>query len=265
VDELRWQSSIFEINRLDEPDKQALYRTLLPDWVYTNYGIDRTTLTAEGKPVVRFRCPSGSRAVEIIVRRRASDQDPMLYLNMVDTFNHQLLVLLVVINNPESSRYNIDQDEDGNVTQLGTITRNREAEEAALKAGLAPGQVRAGLRVFKQVVPIFEQFVANMGHDMFFIEPLAYHNAIIFERYGFSYVRGFQEMQRIHREFLPGGELDRKLTPENPFRQPDAGESIRGRSWAIHDGILGHPYTGFQMYKRLGIHAGVTTFPDGKW
>ncbi|MCC6613383.1 MAG: hypothetical protein IT320_07880 [Anaerolineae bacterium] len=258
-------SSIFSINKLEEAEKAAIYGTLIPDWVYDQYGIDRETLTVEGKRVVRFRCPAGSRALEISVWRRAGERDPMLYFNMVDTFNFQLLVLLVVINDPDAPRFNTDRDEDGNETQLGTIARNVHAEERAMKAGLAPGQVRPGLRVFRQSVPVFEQFVANMGHDMFLIEPLAYHNAIVFERYGFSYVRGLREMQQINQEFQPGGELHAQLTPDNPFRQPDAWLTTRGRSWAIHDGILGHPFTGFQMYKRIGIHAGVSTFPDGKW
>ncbi|MCL4247394.1 MAG: hypothetical protein KJ065_04505 [Anaerolineae bacterium] len=258
-------SSIFSINKLDEAEKVAIYRTLIPDWVFDNYGIDRESLTVGGKSVVRFRCPSGSRALEVSVWRQPGERDPMLYFNMVDTFNFQLLVLLVVVNDPEAPRFNIDRDEDGNDTQLGTIARNLHAEERAMQAGLAPGQVRSGLRVFRQSVPVFEQFIANMGHDMFLIEPLAYHNAIVFERYGFNYVRGFREMQRIHQEFQPGGELHMRLDPAKPFRQPDAWRTIRGRSWAIHDGILGHPYTGFQMYKRIGQHAGVSTFPDGTW
>ncbi len=262
---LEWRSSIFEINRLTDEAKLAIYRTLIPEWVYQECGVDRTSLTVEGKSVVKFRCPSGSRAVEVSIRRKAGDTDPMLYLNMVDTFNYQLLVLLVVINDPTATRFSIDIDEDGNPTQLGTLGRNLEAEEAAMLAGLAPGQVRAGLRVFKQTFPLFEQFVARMGHDLFFIEPLAYHNAIIFERYGFSYVRGLQEMERIHREFLPGGELSLRLTPSNPFRGLDAWRTVRGRSWAIHDGILGHPFTGFQMYKRLGSHAGINSFPEQIW
>jgi hypothetical protein len=262
---LAWENSIFAINKLSDEQKTAIYRTLLPEWLFTDYGIDRETLAYQGKNVVRFRCPNGSRALEISVKRTAEDRDPMLYLNMVDTFNFQLLVLLVVVNNPTAPRFNIDVDEDGNNTQLGTITRNREAEAAALQAGLAPGQVREGLRVFKQTVPLFETFISNMGHDLFLIEPLAYHNAIIFERYGFSYVRGFSEMSRIHKAFQADGELCVKLTPQNPFRQLNAGETIRGRSWAIHDGILGHPFTGFQMYKRIGKHAEVCTFPDAKW
>ncbi len=136
-----------------------------------------------------------------------------------------------------------------------------------MNAGLAPGQVRKGLRAFKDSVPIFEQFVRNMGHDMFLIEPLAYHNAIVFERYGFNYLRGRKDMIEINDEFQPDGALHRKLRESegNVFRQADAWQTISGRSWAIHDGILGHPFTGFQMYKRVGIHAGIETFPNATW
>lgn len=257
--------SIREINGLPESEKIDIYRTLLPEWLFTSYRVDRETLTIDGQAVVSFRCPNGSRALEIIVRQRPGDIDPMLYLNMADTFNNQLLVLLVVVNDPESTRFNIDIDAHGNPTHLGTVARNLAAEEQAMKAGLAPGQIRRGLRSFKQAVPLFEDFVHKMGHDMFLIEPLAYHNAIVFERYGFNYIRGYQEMVRIDREFHPGGELHEKLTPERIFRQPAAAQSVRGRSWAIHDGVLGHPFTGFQMYKRIGVDAGVNTFPDSIW
>ena len=260
-----WPTSIREINDLPDIEKRAIYKTLLPEWLYVNCGMDRETLTIDGQDVVQFRCPQGSRALEISVRRTPNDIDPVLYLNMTDTFNHQLLVLLVVVNDLDTPRFNIDVDEDGNPTHLGTTGRNIVAEKAAMIAGLAPGQIRKGLRSFKQAVPTFESFVEQMGHDLFLIEPLAYHNAIVFERYGFNYIRGYQEMVRIDREFQPGGELFAKLTTERYFRNPDVWQTIRGRSWAIHDGILGHPFTGFQMYKRIGVHAGVNTFPDANW
>ncbi len=262
-----WPDSIRGINKLPEAEKHAIYRTLLPDWLFSRYGIDRKTLrvAVDDNPIVTFRCPEGTRAVEIIVKRRANDLDPMLYLNMADTFNNQLIVLLVVVNDPDAPRFNTDIDSQGNPTQFGTESRNIPAELSAMRAGLAPGQIRKGMRVFKQSVPIFEDFVAKMGHDKFFIEPLAYSNAIVFERYGFSYLRGYKEMVRIDREFRPGGELYNKLTPDNPFRHPDTWKTIRGRAWAIHDGILGHPFTGFQMYKHVGTHAGVNTFPDARW
>lgn len=257
--------SLREINQLPEAEKIEVYRRLIPGFLLERYDIDPVTLSFEGKPVIQFRCPAGTRALEVAIRRRAGDIDPMIYLNMADTFSNQLIVLLLIVNDPDARRYDIDRDEDGNPTHLGTAGRNVHAEEAAMRAGLAPGQVRQGLRVFKQMVPIFEDFVASLGHDLFFIEPLAYHNAIVFERYGFNYLRGRSEMESIHREFQPGGALHRRLTGSTPFRTLEASETVRGRSWAIHDGILGHSYTGFQMYKRIGHHAGVVTFPGSRW
>lgn len=258
-------STIREINALPEREKQAIYCTLIPDWVYADYGIDANDLTYNGFPVVQFRAREGTRAVEIIIKREAGDLDPMLYLNVADTYNHHIIVLLVVLNDPAAPRFNTDIDEYGNKTQFGTVSRNIYAEIAAMKYGLAPGQVRAGLRAFKSAVPIFEQFVSRMGRDSFLIEPLAYHNALIFERRGFDYLYGLKDMQRIHAEFQPGGDLHARLDGRSPFRQSDQWRTARGRSWAIHDGILGHPFTGFQMRKVVGVDAGINTFPDFAW
>jgi acetoin utilization protein AcuC len=97
------------------------------------------------------------------------------------------------------------------------------------------------------------------------VEPLYYHNAVIFERYGFAYQAGRRLMDRIQAGFQPGGELATRLDGSTPFRQPGAGNSIRLRSWAIHDGLLGEPFTNVTMYKRLGKHAAVSTTPGCDW
>lgn len=258
-------NSIRKINELSQEEKEVIYTQLIPDWLFSAFQIDQDNFTHNGHRVVHFLCPQGSRALEVIVRRDASDRDPLLYLNVADTFNHQLLVLLVVVNDPDAKRYNIDIDQHGNNTHFGTSGRNIPAEIEAMRAGLAPGQIRPGLRAFKRSVPVFEQFVQRMGHDLFMIEPMAYHNAIVFERYGFNYIRGLREMEMIHKQFLPGGDLNRKLGTDSLFRPVEAWKSVRGRAWAIHDGILGHPFTGFQMYKRIGFDAGICTFPDALW
>ena len=258
-------SSIREINQLPDNEKQSIYQRLLPDWLFSAYGIDKDNLMVDGHAVINFRCPNGSRALEITAKRSVYDTDPVLYINLTDTFNNQLLVLLVVVNDPEAPRFDIDVDENGNTTNLGTNSRNLIAEEAAMKAGLAPGQIKKGLRSFKQSIPAFEDFVRSMGHDLFMIEPLAYHNAISFERYGFNYMRGYQEMVRINQEFQPNGELFNRLSKTSVFRQENCWKTVRGRSWAIHDGILGYPFSGFQMYKRINAVSSVNTFPDAIW
>jgi hypothetical protein len=111
----------------------------------------------------------------------------------------------------------------------------------------------------------FEEFITSLEHDMYFIEPLYYHNAIIFERYGFAYQMGKRQMDSIQAGFQPGGELCQRLDGSSPFRPSHAADSIRLRSWAIHDGILGEPFTNITMYKRVGKSANIDTALGCKW
>jgi hypothetical protein len=153
----------------------------------------------------------------------------------------------------------------GSPTKFGTLQRNIEAEEKACAAGLAPGQVRRGLRLLGQAIEAFEGFITALGNEMYFVEPLYYHNAVIFERYGFSYQMGKRLMDSIHAGFQNGGDLYAQLDGSNPFRQPEAANGIRKRSWAIHDDILGEPFTNVTMYKRVGKTAGINTTPNCEW
>jgi hypothetical protein len=260
-----WPGSIREINDLPQASKLEIYHTLIPYWVFQTFGIDPAEHTVDRERVIHVRCPVGSNAVEIAIYHVPDAPDPVLYLHMGDSFNSQLIVLMVAVNDPQAPRFNIDEDERGHPNQLGIHGRNLPEEVRAMQAGLAPGQIRRGLRIFRAAIPVFDDFVARMGHNLYLIEPLFYHNAITFERYGFAYARGLQKMKGLHRQFLPGGEIHAKLDGSTPFRQPDAWQTIRGRSWAIHDGILGHVFTGIQMYKRIGKDSGVTTFPDARW
>jgi acetoin utilization protein AcuC len=179
--------------------------------------------------------------------------------------NGQIHVLLYILNDPDSPRFNVDRMPDGRKTSFGTRMRNLEAEQAAMEAGLAPGQVRSGLRMLSDAIVSFEKFVESLGHDMYFVEPLYYHNAVIFERYGLAYQMGRRRMEAYHAGFSEAGEYIPLLNGSSPFRKPEAVNSIRLRSWAIHDGILGEPFTDVTMYKRIGKSAGVNTTPGCDW
>ncbi len=258
--------SIRQINSLPQKTKEQIYRHLLPCGVLTRYGIDPETLCdAQGNRLVTFTCPEGSRVVEIDVRPCIGFPDPLLYLQMADTRLNQIEVLLFIVNDPDSERFETDRDWQGERTKFGTFKRNIPEEIRAMEAGLAPGQVRRGLRLSRVLVPLFEEFVQRLGHDYYLMEPLAYHNAIILERLGCNYVQGLRKMQWIDLNFRPGGLLYERLDGSTPFRRPDAWRTVRGRSWAIHDGILGEPWHGIRMYKRVGQHAGVDTFPGGAY
>jgi hypothetical protein len=90
----------------------------------------------------------------------------------------------------------------------------------------------------------------------------------MFEKRGFAYSKGHQLMDTIHKEFQPGGELHKALDGSTPFRQPDQWLTVRGRAWAIHDGILqvlDRKWDDLKMIKQVGRQAGVNTFPDAKY
>jgi hypothetical protein len=235
--------SLYQVNELGSAVKEQIYRLLLPKELLAPFGIDPDTLCdAQGNRLVTFTCPPGSPAVEIDVRPQVGFRDPLLYLELADTALNQIEVILFVVNDPNAERFETDRDWDGERTKFGTLRRNVPEEIRAMEAGLAPGQVRKGLRLSRVLLPLFEDFVRRLGHEHYLMEPLAYHSAILFERQGCSYVQGLRQMQWIHEAFQAGGPLREALDGSTPFRQPDAWRTVRGRSWAIHDGILGEPW-----------------------
>ncbi|HXF85167.1 MAG TPA: hypothetical protein VNK49_07230 [Anaerolineales bacterium] len=255
-------STIGAINKLPEDEKRAIYARYIPAELIQRFNLPDLK---ENRELLQFRFAPGSSDVEMRLYHQVNFSDPILYAHLADTLNGQIHVLLYILNDPDSPRFDVDKMPDGTPTKFGTLKRNIEAELAAMQAGLSPGQVRRGLRLLRPAMQAFEEFVTSLGHDMYYVEPLYYHNAVIFERYGFAYQVGKRLMEEIHAGFQPGGELARRLNDENPFRSPKAANSIRLRSWAIHDGILGEPFTNITMYKRVGKSAGINTTPGCEW
>ncbi len=259
-------NSLATINQLAVDLRDQIYLTLLVDEMFERYAIDRQTLlNPRGERVVSFDASPNLGLVELRVWRQLADRDPLLYMQLADTTNNQIIILLFITNDPDKPRFTVDRDWGGEPTKFGTLSRNLEAEVAAMEAGLSPGQVRQGLRMARKMLPNFERFISRLGYDLFLMEPLAYHSAILFESFGCTYSQGRRRMERINQEFQPGGELFRRLDGSTPFRRPGAEKTVRGRSWAIHDGILGEPYTDYHMYKHVGKRADVSTFPNYVW
>ena len=255
-------STIGGINKLSENEKRAIYARYIPKELIQKFDLSELT---SNKDLLQFRFADGSSDVEMRLFHQIDFQDPVLYAHLADTLNGQIHVLLYILNDPNTPRFDVDKMPDGSPTRFGTLQRHLEAEKAAREYGLAPGQIRRGLRLFQPATAAFEKFITSLGHDIYFIEPLYYHNAVIFERYGFAYQVGKRKMEGINSGFREGGELSLKLDDSNPFRSSKAANSIRLRSWAIHDGILGEPFTNVTMYKRVGKSANITTTPGCEW
>jgi hypothetical protein len=256
------QSTIGSLNKLSEDEKRAIYARYIPRELIQRFDLPELTTHPE---LLQFRFAEGSSNVEMRLYHQAGFQDPVLYAHLADTLNGQIHVLLYILNDPASKRFDVDRMPDGSPTRFGTLKRNLEEEWAAMEYGLAPGQVRRGLRLLQPATVAFEEFIAGLGHDMYFVEPLYYHNAVIFERYGFAYQVGKRLMESIHAGFQADGELCQQLDDSTPFRAPRSADSIRLRSWAIHDGILGKPFTNVTMYKRIGKSANLSTTPGCTW
>ncbi len=258
--------TIRQLNNLPEHVKQRMYRGLIPPALLTRFGIDPIHWTDTHKEQrVFLKAEENSEKVLITAQSSPDASDEFFALELADNALNGVELNLIVLNNPTSPRYSIDHLEDGAPTMFGTLKRNRNAEEQAMQAGLAPGQVRAGLggsrRVFEQV----ETFLSMLGHRAYFLEPLTYVSAWVFERRGFAYVRGHKLMDDIHREFQPGGKLYECLDDGSPFRKREQAGTVRGRAWAIHDGILEAldlRWDNLRMVKQIGRHAGVETFPQ---
>ena len=255
-------SSIQEINLLPREMAEALYLRLVPPALLEQLRVSPATLCGpSGERLVVITAPADKPWARVEVRAARDDRDPVL---LVDVEMSPLSVpelAFVQIADPAGPRYAIDRDPDGHDTLYGTASRNLGEELRAMKEGLAPGQVRRGLRMLSGVLQSMEQFCALIGKEIYLIEPLFYHSAILYERRGCGYLVGKDVMEEIHAGFAPGGALLERLDGGSPFRRPGAAQTVRGRSWALHDGLSGEAWGGVKMYKATGRHAGVSTFP----
>ena len=255
-------STIGGINKLPEEEKREIYARYIPKELTQKFNLPPLITQRD---LLQFRFAEGSSDVEMRLYHQSGFPDPVLYAHLADTLNGQIHVLLYILNDPSSPRFDVDRMPDGSPTRFGTLKRNLEAEQAAMEHGLSPGQVRRGLRLLQPATTAFEKFLTGLGHDLYFVEPLYYHNAVIFERYGFAYQMGKRRMEAIHTGFQKGRELYQRLDGSTPFRSSGAANSIRLRSWAIHDGILGEPFTDITMYKRVGKSADISTTAGCDW
>jgi hypothetical protein len=139
-----------------------------------------------------------------------------------------------------------------------------------MEAGYFPGQSYKGMGLTREAMQGLDFFCRIFGIKSIRLEALFYHNAITYERLGFSYFDGYKQMKQIHELFQPGKKLFQKLDNSTPFRKPEFAHIVRGRSWAIHDGILNDldddlledGWVSPAMYRMVENPRAMVTFPD---
>ena len=197
--------SLQELNGLPAPLREGLYGRLIPAEVCARVGVDPATgLNGAGHRLLRIFAPPEQSWARVELRASRDDRDPLVLVDVeVGPFGVPELSF-VQVTDPEAERFGIDRDEDGQDTLFGTVTRNLAEERRAVAAGLAPGQVRPGLRLLGRVLDAMDDFCRLFGKELFLVEPLFYHSALLYERHGCDYLLGRELMERIHAEFLPG-------------------------------------------------------------
>ncbi len=255
--------SLADINVLEVGEKERIYGGLIPPRLLEMFAISPESFRGtDGERKVIFIAPPGLGLLRIEVRLHQEDRDTVFFLDLADTPYRQMELSFCIISDPAAPRFDVDRDLSGRDNCFATMGRNVPEELRAMAAGLFPNQTRRGLRMFGEFFPRLERFVDALGMEMIVADPLTYDNAIRYERYGFDYLTGRRLMQEIDEGFRPGGGLYRRLDGSTPFRVPGMELTVRGRSWAIHDGILDQPWDGVQIYKMVGASAGINTFPD---
>jgi hypothetical protein len=218
-----------------------------------------------GRPVVRITYGEANRQIRFELCHSGDAGDPMIELELADTQFRQTEIVWLGLQNPLSPRYDIDRMPDGALTLRGVLRHNLEAEVAAMAVGLAPGQVRESLGAFAQVTTRLETFMSCINQREYIAQPPYYHTAVLFECVGCTYIQGHARMESIDRGFATGGPLRARLDGSSAFRMPALADSVLGRAWAIHAGILDEPWDRVRMVKRLGVDARVDTCPGLPW
>ncbi len=251
-----------EINALGVEEKKGIYGRLVPERLYDLFSISKRTFRGlEGGSRINFIAPEGLGLLRIEIKRQPADRDAVFFLEIADTHYRQIELAFCVIKDPAQPRFNVDIDEAGEDNCFTTLGRNLHEEIRAMNSGLFPNQTQRGLRMFVEFFSLFERFVDALGVELIIAEPLTYDNAIRYEKYGFDYLTGKQLMLEINEGFKPGNYLYDRLDGSSLFRMPGMDKTVWGRSWAIHDGILDTPWNDIIIYKMVGEHAGINTFP----
>lgn len=255
-------SSLLAINRLSEAEKEQIYSRLLPQRLFEVLGMNAGALcNSAGERLINIIAPDGLPLVRVEARSQPGDGVVVFFLELSDTQFHQMELSFCIIRDPNAESFAVDVDETGKNNWFASQGRNIPEELRAMRAGLFPNQTHHGLRMFGDFFQLLERFTDALGIQMIIGEPLTYDNAIRYEKYGFDYLRGKRLMLEIDREFQPGGRYFKRLDGSSPFRMPGMERTVSGRSWAIHDGIMDSPWDEVHIYRMIGVHAGINTFP----
>ena len=131
-------STIGSINLLAEPEKREIYTRLIPQEILEKFSLPERNSTRL-QSILQFNFASGSSSVEIALFHEKKFPDPVLYGHLTDTLAGYIHVLLYIVNDPNSPRFDTDRLSDGTKVSYGSSSRNIKAELAADESRVVTG------------------------------------------------------------------------------------------------------------------------------
>ena len=122
-------SSIAALNKLPEAEKRLIYSRFIPSALLARYAVSPGLRDAEGRELAHFTYAPGTTDVSLTLRHSLEATDPLLFAHLTDTMNGQIHILLYILNDPHSPRFDVDRMPDGSPTRFGLSQRNLAAEE----------------------------------------------------------------------------------------------------------------------------------------
>jgi hypothetical protein len=224
-------ASLRAVNALPPEIKARVYASLIPPDLFSFYQVDPVSfLDRGGQTALQVDCPPGQGRVKLHLKRSASETDPVVFIQLSDTLYDQVEFEWVILNDPDSERFQIHASGRNQFLPPGSENRNIPEEIRAMEAGLAPGQIRKGLRKFPEIMDRLETFLMELNLHLVYGYPYAYHNAIELERIGYFYGTGKEQMVDIDRDFNRAGNcltgwMDRLPSDGQAWKRRSGGEA----------------------------------------
>jgi len=142
-------TTIMGINQLSPPEKREIYARLIPRALLDHFHLSPYLVDIEGNDLLELEAPSDSPSAEMSLYHRIGFPDPVLYGHMTDTVNGQIHVLLYILNDPNSPRFDVDRMPDGRATKFGTqlLLEGREPFVRIEQPLLSSEEFGPGLRI----------------------------------------------------------------------------------------------------------------------
>ena len=143
------------INSLSRPEKEGLYRILIPPSLFARFQINPLTFTnADGRLCCRFYCAPGDTSTLIEVRRTPEDPDCIFSYQIADTRTRPSSTGTSSSSATRRRRGSTPTSTPRAGTPCSAARRATSTPSGRRwRRGLFPGQVRAGLSVSHEFFP----------------------------------------------------------------------------------------------------------------